>query len=69
MSKVSMRFELTAVFFSAKSNIAKMNNREDIPKQAFVAKLNKGKKYHASGIISWPSSGRTSRCLFPFHCR
>jgi hypothetical protein len=28
--------------------MAKMNNREDMPKQAFVGKLKKGEKYHAS---------------------
>jgi hypothetical protein len=45
-----------------------MNNREDMLKQAFAGKPNKGKKYHASGITSWPSSVRTSRCLLPYHC-
>jgi hypothetical protein len=40
--------------------MAKMTNREDMPKQAFAGKLKKGEKYHANGITSWPSSGRTS---------
>jgi hypothetical protein len=37
-----------------------MTNTEDKPKQAFAGKQNKGEKYHASRITSWPSSVRTS---------
>jgi hypothetical protein len=40
--------------------MARMNNREDMPKQAFAAKFKKGEKYHTSGSNSWPSSGKTS---------
>jgi hypothetical protein len=40
--------------------MAKMIKREGTPKQAFVGKLKKGEKYHASGITSWPSGGRIS---------
>jgi hypothetical protein len=33
--------------------------KKEVPKQAFSGELKKGEKYHASGITSWPSNGRT----------
>jgi hypothetical protein len=40
--------------------MAKMTNKEDMPKQAFAGKLKKGEKYQVNGITSWSSSGWTS---------
>jgi hypothetical protein len=36
-----------------------MSNKKEVPKQIFSGELKKGKKYHANGITSWPSSGKT----------
>jgi hypothetical protein len=41
-----------------------MSNKKEVPKQTFSGELKKGEKYHASGITSWPSSGRTFQVSF-----
>jgi hypothetical protein len=36
-----------------------MSNKKEVPKQTFSGEMKKGEKYHANGITSLPSSGRT----------
>jgi hypothetical protein len=36
-----------------------MLNKKEVPKQKFSGELKNGEKYHANGITSWPSSGKT----------
>jgi hypothetical protein len=42
------------------------SNRKETAKQAFSGKLKKYEKYHANGITSWPSRGRTSEMSFSY---